>query len=188
MGSLTVREKEHWKERIVRKIDQVTEALLAKSNPTYRDQIESKAKEMAIESLGLAQLCKRWGELVAQEKLMQQQRNKIGAEMLAIACGISPDGNRYEGRYYSDTSIPYQVTGAVQRRQLVHQQELMAEDELGQKLLELEREKEELLDTVWLATSSKQIKMLWQKMSELFSLTPTAFQQEALDIDPVEGE
>lgn len=47
-------------------------------------------------------------------------------------------------------------------------------------MLALRKEKEELLDTVWLATSGKQIKDLWQKVSDLLQQEPTPLQQDAL--------
>lgn len=52
----------------------------------------------------------------------------------------------------------------------------------GQKILRLQDEPEELLDTVWLATSSIQIKELWSRVSKLLDQPPTGLQREALDI------
>ncbi len=43
----------------------------------------------------------------------------------------------------------------------------MKETELGRKVLQLELEKEQLLDTIWLATSPKQVKELWTALGEL---------------------
>ncbi|MBX3435797.1 MAG: hypothetical protein KF847_20965 [Pirellulales bacterium] len=70
------------------------------------------------------------------------------------------------------------------RRRGVHEQELLAADPLGQKILALELEREELLDTVWLATSRAQVKELWGRVLELLQQPPTALQAEALKIEP----
>jgi hypothetical protein len=59
---------------------------------------------------------------------------------------------------------PVEVPSAVQRRQPVHQEELLAEDPLGQQFLHLRQEKENLLDTIWLATSPQHIKERWKKV------------------------
>jgi hypothetical protein len=184
MSTLTVREKEHWKERITRKVEQAVEALLAAENPNYRDRQREKARRLALESLGIARLQDQLDELAEQEKECRTKRAAIYGEMLATACGILND------RPYSGgcSDLPYQVLEAIRRRQSLHERELLANDDLGRKLLALEREKEELLDTVWLATSGKQIKQLWQKVAELLGQESTPFQQQALGIDPVEDE
>lgn len=184
MASLTVREKEHWKERIARKIDEVTDAMLAKSNPSYSDEVYHKAKQMAIESLGIASHHQRWTNLYFTEQEMQTQRGLLGGEMLTIACGVAPENARLGSCY----SIPLQVTDVIKRRTAVYEKELMAEDELGRKILELQQQKEELLDTVWLATSSKQIKLLWEKIGEFIGLAHPSVQEDASKTDPVENK
>jgi hypothetical protein len=55
-------------------------------------------------------------------------------------------------------------------------------------VIELEREKEELLDTVWLATSGLQIKQLWAKVTDILQQQPTPFQQKALKIEAVTND
>jgi hypothetical protein len=41
-----------------------------------------------------------------------------------------------------------------------------------------------LLDTVWLAASTAQIKQLWTKVGELLGDEPTTLEREALAIEP----
>ncbi len=81
-----------------------------------------------------------------------------------------------------------EVENAVERRQAVHEEELLAEGELGQRILQLRKEKESLLDTVWLATSPKEVKELWAKVTEILGDEQTPLQQEALAIVPVEDK
>jgi len=45
-----------------------------------------------------------------------------------------------------------------------------------------------LLDTVWLATSTSQIKELWAQVNALLEVNPTALEQKALTIAPVKEE
>jgi len=90
-------------------------------------------------------------------------------------------------KHYSDSTYALQsaVDNAIRDRQAVHQKELLALDPLGQKILELQLEQDDLLDTVWLATSPVQIKQLWGRVAEILNQQPTALQQHALTMEPV---
>jgi hypothetical protein len=77
------------------------------------------------------------------------------------------------------------VDNAIRDRQAVHEKELLALDSLGQKILGLQLEQEDLLDTVWLATSPVQIKQLWSRVGEILNQQPTALQQHALALEPI---
>ncbi|MCE9553851.1 MAG: hypothetical protein K8T91_10825 [Planctomycetes bacterium] len=81
-----------------------------------------------------------------------------------------------------------EIENAIKRRQDVHEDELLAECEPGQKILALRKERDELLDTVWLATSGKDIRSLWQKVGDLLGDQITQLQTEALTIEPVSEE
>jgi hypothetical protein len=75
-----------------------------------------------------------------------------------------------------------EISNAIQRRQTIHEDELLAEDPLGQQILHLRQEKDNLLDTIWLASSPQQIKELWKKVVDLLGDEQTALQKEALAI------
>jgi hypothetical protein len=77
-----------------------------------------------------------------------------------------------------------EVSNAIDRRQAVHEDELLAEDPQGQEILRLRQEKENLLDTVWLTTSGQQIKELWKKVVDLLGDEQTQLQKEALALAP----
>ncbi|MBX3438886.1 MAG: hypothetical protein KF861_15450, partial [Planctomycetaceae bacterium] len=72
----------------------------------------------------------------------------------------------------------------ITKRTSVHEQELLEKDDLGRKILALRQEKEEMLDTVWLATSGKHIRELWTSVTELLQESPTLLQTKALSIPP----
>jgi K+-sensing histidine kinase KdpD len=78
---------------------------------------------------------------------------------------------------------PGEVEQAVSRRQATHEEELLAQSEPGQKILQLQTEKENLLDTVWLATSPAHVRQLWSKVAELLGNAPTRLEQDALAIE-----
>jgi hypothetical protein len=181
MPGLTVTEKEHWKERISRRIDKKVEALAAEQ-PNLVERVQREARAKALESLGLAELQAEDDRLANEKKKIDKRKEAIQREMLAKIRGVPVADLDNEHVY----SAEREITPAIQRRQKVHEDELYAQDPLGQKILEMRREKEELLDTVWLASSPKQIKELWTKVAELLGDEQTRLQKDALAIQPVE--
>ena len=80
--SLTVKEKEHWKDRIGRKINIAIEQLkLSDDASDELDRIESEALKEAESSLGLAEPLERFRELVEQR---QSQSERLESVLLEI--------------------------------------------------------------------------------------------------------
>jgi len=176
---LTVKEKDHWRERIARRIDQTIDELECKEDPTFRQRLAEKADSEAWKSLGLGELHAEVEKINAEIKRSEDRRSEIYDQMLRIVEGTSETTHYYRSRGY-----PCQVTESVKRHSLVHQRELMASDPLGKRILQLEREKEELLDTVWLATSSAQIKDLWSRFIDMLNWEPPELQRQTLASPP----
>lgn len=184
MSQLTVTEKEHWKERISRRIDKAIETVYAEQ-PGLRSRIAEAAQSEALKSLGLLELQRQLDKLAEAEKRTAKQKESSQKQMLAIVKGVNVD----ELPSYSYYSSAFQeVTTAVNRRQAIHEEELLARDPHGKRILKLRHEKDELLDTVWLATSSKQIKELWQSVALLLREEPTELQTQALRIESVDTD
>ena len=61
----------------------------------------------------------------------------------------------------------------------------MTNSDVGRRIVDLRREKDNLLDVVWLASSSIQIKELWGKVAELLGDEATRLEREVLVIAPV---
>lgn len=91
-----------------------------------------------------------------------------------------------ENRYSYDAD--HEVEQAVERRRKVFEQQLLAAHAVGQEIVKLHDEKENLLDTIWLATSPAQLKTLWTKVTELLHESVTPLEREALAIPPIETE
>lgn len=87
-----------------------------------------------------------------------------------------------------DPDEDQEIEQAVRRRQGVFEQELLAAHEVGCEIVKLQEEKENLLDTIWLATSPSQLKTLWTKVAELLHQDATMLAREALAIPAAEGE
>ena len=181
MSGLTVTEKEHWKKRIARRIEKRIEAITA-GDPNFFDRIERDARQRALDSLGLAEYQTELDEIEQQTNTLAKREKQLHKTMLARVRGVEPDDLDDYYSYRQDS----EVDNAVKRRQAVQEDELLAESELGQLVMKLRQEKEDLLDTVWLACSAKQIKELWGKVAELLNDEQTQLQRAALTIAPVE--
>ena len=181
MPTLTVTEKEHWKDRIARRIDKKVEAITA-ADPNFFDRIERQARQRALESLGLAEHQAELDEIERQKESLERREKQLHKAMLAKVRDIQPVDLDDYSSYRHDS----EVDGAIRKRKAVHEDELLAESELGQQVLRLRREREELLDVVWLATSPKRIKQLWSKVADLLGDEQTQLQRDALAMDPLE--
>ena len=176
---LTITEKEHWKDRIARRIDKRIETIFAEE-PNLQDRIQREARQRALSSLGLSDQQTELDEIEKQKKALDEREQEINKAMLARVRGVPvSDIDEYIAYRYDN-----EISNAVTRRQAVHEDELLAENERGQEIVRLRQEKEELLDTVWLATSGAQIKELWPKVAELLSDQQTQLQRDALAIKP----
>jgi len=179
MAHLTVKEKEHWKERISRKVDQAIDKLLAMHDSSYLERIANEAKQLALESLGIRELKAKATELKRQVQVAELEQDRLHRTMVAQITG-----RRFEDVTTSSYGSLQEIQQAVVKRKLVHEDELLAKDELGRRILALRREKEELLDTVWLATSGNPIRQLWSAVTGLLEQPDTQLQAEALAINP----
>ena len=104
--------------------------------------------------------------------------------MLASVRGVSVD----DLDCYSRVHDHPEIQAAIGKRQALHEEELLAGNELGRQVLRLRAEKENLLDVIWLATSPVQVRQLWTKVAELLGEEPTHLEREALSIPPAGEE
>ena len=180
---LTVTEKNHWKDRIAHRIDKRIEAVFSE-DPNLQDRIHRQARQRALDSLGLAEMQAELDNIEKQKAELEKRERQAHKAMLARVRGVPvSEIDDYFG-YRGDN----EVTDAVKRRQDVHEEELLAESEQGRRILQLREEKDNLLDTVWLASSPRQIKELWSKVAELLGDQQTQLQRDALAIAPEDGD
>ncbi|GAG12915.1 unnamed protein product, partial [marine sediment metagenome] len=111
MSGLTVTEKEHWKDRIARRIDKRIEAITA-GDPNFFERIERDARQRALESLGLAEHQAELDEIERQKETLEKREKRLHKTMLARIRGVEPDDldDYYSYRHDSE------VDNAVKRR------------------------------------------------------------------------
>ncbi|MBM3970435.1 MAG: hypothetical protein FJ302_11310 [Planctomycetes bacterium] len=176
---LTVAEKEHWKERISRRIDKKIAAITAR-DPGLFDRLGSEARQRAIQSLGVSELMAEQEQLEQQKKALETRDGVVCRLLLARLRGVPAETIDMYSMCRSETEIG----NAIKSRQAVHEDELMREHELGRQIVQLRLERENLLDTVFLATSPIQVRVLWEKVSDLLGDELSQLQRAALQIQP----
>ncbi len=164
--------------RIARRIND-----LSRHSETLFAQIRNRARDQAVRELGLADLemaeARLWDERLALE-LRQRQ---IEREQLAVLRGCAPAKIPD-----ADLSLARPcVAQAIHARTDVCELPLLAECAPGRELLELDEERERVLETVLLANSAEQLQVLWQRLSERLGEPATPLQRFALGQSDPEG-
>jgi hypothetical protein len=185
MPGLTVSEKTHWKERISARIARRVEALKAQ-HPALFERVKRAAHAQALQSLGLAEPYAELEAIQAEEKALDKRRKRAQRTMLAALRCVPLDevSDSFVVRYGSDLPLPQEAADGITKRSAAHQEQLLADDPVGVQIARLEAERDRLLDVVWLATSSTQIRTLWTKVAELLGDESTLLEREALAIEP----
>lgn len=183
---ITVAEKEHWKERIEKRIDHRIETLVAKEDPTLLERASKEAREKAYDSLGIGAQQRELEALEKQKEEIERRELRLQAEQRAVLNGTSVERELERGGYCD--RFGYEAEDAIKARAKALEADILSQSELGRKVVALEREKDNLLDTVWLATSTAQMKELWEHVNSLLEMNPTALEEKALKIAPMEPE
>jgi len=89
MAGLTVTEKEHWKERIARRIDRRIAAIEAEE-PNLMDRVKREARERALESLGLAPLQAELDEAKAHQKRLASAKRRSSGRCWPTCAAWTP--------------------------------------------------------------------------------------------------
>lgn len=185
MSRLTVTEKNHWKERITKKLDRAIDRLWAEE-AGLKSRLTEKARKLVREKypdLPFAEL----EEVENRQSQLLKETESLEARKIAMSRTILQKLSRSSATY-SDYHIRDSFKKLMEKMESVELQEVMETDPIGRQIKELENEKEELLDTVWLATSSAQVKQLWSRFLTVLDEKPTQMQKEAIEMEPGKDE
>ncbi len=178
MAGLTVAEKEHWKDRLSKRIERRIEVITAE-DPQLLDRVHEQARQLALESLGLAETQRELAAVRKEKERLDEREDELQTQILSRVRGVP--ASQVGSTYGCDT----EVNKAIRPRVEAHEEQLLKDSDVGRRIVELRREKDNLLDTVWLATSSAQIKELWGMVATLLRDEPTRLERDALAIAPV---
>ena len=186
MPGLTITEKNHGKDRIAARIDKAVERIKSRY-PALFHRVQTQAHAEALASLGLAQAHADLESIRVEESVLDRRKKRAQRVMLATLRGVPLDevADGFSLRYGGGLPLPAEAAEAITRRQAVHHDRLLADDPIGREIARLLAEKDVLLDTIWLATSTTQIKQLWTRVVESLGDEPTALEREALSIEPI---
>jgi hypothetical protein len=179
MPSLTVTEKEHWKERISQRIKKKIDTIVAQ-DPQLFDRIKREARQRTLVSLGLADMQTELEQIERQTQFLTDRETEIQRQMLAKVRGVPVDTLHDHYRYGRNDP---EVQQTIERRSTVHEDELLAENEVGRQVVKLRGDEASVLDAVWLATSPRQLKTLWEKVSEFLGEEHSRLIADALTIE-----
>lgn len=182
--AITVKEKEHWKNRIAEKIERRIEKLVATQQPAYLGETGSKARDEAVGILNLADTLARKNAVDDKIAQLKAQEEQLQLEAASIVTGKPRD----QLLKLSGWQLDRTVEEAIVKAHRIAEREIMSRDELGRTILTLRDEQEELLDTIWLATSPTQVRELWKSVATLLDEEPTALQEVALKTDPASDD
>lgn len=168
--ALTVREKEEWERMLSSRIDAAITALWG-ANPKLRASLKAKARSNAEVALGvvkdLAEVNKLYAKAEAAKAVHVAAKDAL-LRKLGVGGGTY---NRY-GR----------IDNAIESQADAEEEALMGTfHPATAEVKRLTEEKARLKETVWLATSSKEIKDFWASFTESMGDTPTPAQASLLE-------
>jgi hypothetical protein len=175
MPSLTHAEKQYWTARLKQRIDQNIESLIA-CEPSLGERLSALARQQAVHSLGLDDLHSQLDALAAQRQELKRRRRQTLQAMLAVLRRLPPDA---VADVQPDAALA-EIRQAIDKRQAVHEEELLAQQERGQHILRLRRERESLPDTIALAGAPAGLRQTWVKLLQVLGEEPTTLQQATL--------
>lgn len=171
--SITVAEKEHWKARIQAKLSRKIDRLKRTDSALFQ-AIDKQAHQAALDQLAITDDYHQLDTLRANLKAQEQQVDELLSRLHEQLTGQKKQ---------SCYGLEREITTIIKRHQDEAYEDLLGEHELGRQIRVLESEKENLLDTVWLATSSRQVRDLWEKVAQLLGDEATPIQKDILSTE-----
>lgn len=181
---LTVAEKEHWRERIASRLQKKIDRLYD-SDPQLTSQMAELPKRRALKSLGLASFLDEIKKRKSDIEDLEREIESLQKDAVEQLTGDRPD-HIYCGYGRTDL-LPTDCDSSISKRVEVERVKMLESSEVGRQVLAIQEEQENLLDTVWLATSPKQIKELWDKLSSVVDEPLTPLQKQAQSIEPMDS-
>ncbi len=173
MSRISYSERTEWKSRIEKRFQAAIDNFKASTSLDW-EEVNDKAKQKAHECLGISEWTKQVENIEATVTKLEAEKEAIENAMYQQVLGEKLSPSRYRGHY----SCRFIEVAQARINQI--RQELLIEHPEGQQLVALEREKEAVLDTILLASSSRELRSLWSRVSDALGESPTALQAQIL--------
>ena len=174
--TLTVKEKEHWKDRISSRIDRAIEDIYRREGAQKRNEIRKASRRRVLDTFEIR-------EGVNHIQSLDEKINKLNNEKEAHVSEVTDQLQKLGFKFGYGVDAYRDLNAFLVSQAESYEREVMLCTEFGRKIIRLKDEQDQLLDTVWLATSPNQIKRLWTEMASLLGEQPTELQQQALMTD-----
>jgi hypothetical protein len=170
---MTVAEKEALQAILKQKIEDRIEGLEVEAAADFKEMDENSRQKALVH----LEIDEEFRSAMTIYERIQEDKKRLDKLWAMLAERL--DLNRRAYRLHEE------VNGEVERKAKVFKRTMMAEHPVGQKILALEKEKKDMLSTIWLATSTKQVKELFTKLDGILGNQMTEFEKEVLAIEPV---
>ena len=164
--------------RVARRIND-----LSRENETLFAQILTHAREQAVAELGLTELEAAERQLRDERFTLERRQRELERAQLAALRNCAAEEVPDADLALTRSSVALAINARIE----LYEPPFLAESSAGRQLLELEEERERLLETVLLANSAEQLQTLWQRLSERLGEPATPLQRFALGQSDPEG-
>lgn len=170
---MTVAEKEALQAILKQKINDRIEGLEHEAEADFTEMAE-KAQTQAIQLLGFE-------EEFIQATRMYREYIELQKKLKTLWRSVATKLGTSDPSWHPRTD----VMNKVEEKTKVIKNKFMADHPVGQKILTLEKAKSDMLSTIWLATSTKQVKDLFSVLDGLLGHQMTDFEKEVMALEPV---
>mgnify|MGYP006323460821 FL=1 len=174
---LSVTEKQEIKSLIEERFDREIERIQTE-NKAAMDNIKQQAITQTIAALNVTDQMSELQSINAQILELNEEKKKL-EERIVVEIGAENHKNLYYARAM-DSLIDSKIESASRP----YEKKLLSEHPLLSKIVTLRQEKDSLLQSVWIATSSLQVKQLFEMVNKLLQSTPTELETMAQSIPP----
>ena len=157
--------------RIQRRIDDLT-----REHADLFDEVRHRAREQAVAELGLTELEAAERQLRDERFTLERRQRELERAQLAALRNCAAEEVPDADLALTRSSVALAINARIE----LCEPPFLAESSAGRQLLELEEERERLLETVLLANSAEQLQTLWQRLSERLDEPATPLQKFVL--------
>ena len=164
--------------RIQRRIDDLT-----REHADLFDEVRHRARAQAVAELGLTELEAAERQLRDERFTLERRQRELERAQLAALRNCAAEEVPDADLALTRSSVALAINARIE----LCEPPFLAESSAGRQLLELEEERERLLETVLLANSAEQLQTLWQRLSERLDEPATPLQKFVLG-QPTAGD
>lgn len=175
---LSVTEKQNIKEIIEERIDREIERIQTENKPAA-DSIKEEARTQTLTALNITDHMSELMSIKEQLAELGEQKKQLENRILEML-GVDMRKANYGYGASSEQAIESKIASASRS----YEKKLLTAHPILGKIVTLRQEKDNLLQSVWIATSNVQVKQLFDMVNQLLASVPTELEAMAQNIPP----